>query len=166
VHLWTGGVSLNLDRAATAVALSPARVAALVSESQEGGTDLNGDFDPDDTVLEVYDRVGAAWTSTGEAADAVDVVGSNVVYIQPEAAQGEDRTTDGDFVDRVIALYDAAADAPVPILDGSSRCSRPRVRRRSAKPWPSGRVKVISAPRSSPRELHRSAQLCDRELRS
>src|SRR5205823_6975778 len=102
VHLWPGtGAPLNLGRAATAVALSPERVVALVSERDEGGADRNGDFDVDDAVLEVYDRAGASWATTAQAADAAGVVGSNVVYIQPESGQGVDRDGDSDLVDRV-----------------------------------------------------------------
>jgi hypothetical protein len=124
VHLWTGsGTALNLDRAATAVALSPARVAALVSEHGEGGTNLNGDLDPipDDTVLQVYDRSGGVWAETTEAADAVGVVGSNVVYIQPEASQDAERTGDNDFADRVFGVYDAATNTFPPVVDAQLR---------------------------------------------
>src|SRR5439155_1453847 len=57
VHLWTPtGVVKNLQRAATAVSMSPRYVAALVSEAGQG-TDLNGDGDAADRVLQLYAHV-------------------------------------------------------------------------------------------------------------
>ena len=64
VQLWPGsGPVQNLGHAATAVALSPSDVAAIISEAGEGdgfggGTDLNGDGDTADGVVEVHPVAG------------------------------------------------------------------------------------------------------------
>ena len=65
-----GGVQLrNLRRAAAQVALSDRVVAARVVEADQGGADLNGDGDADDTVLQVAERGQPdEWTNTGEPA--------------------------------------------------------------------------------------------------
>jgi Tol biopolymer transport system component len=111
VHLWQGGDrAQNLGRAALAVALSDTRLAALVSEDAEGHTDLNGDRDADDLVVETHpvDTAGG-WTNLGQAADRVDVAGDIVAFTTPEAAQGNrDLNGDGDTTDRVLQVYDAA----------------------------------------------------------
>ena len=110
------GPTQNLGRAATAIAASATRVAALVSEAQQGETVLNGDGDADDDVLQVYSIAGAAWTSTAQAADAVAISGDRVALIVPESAQGTAPIDDGDSLnadadadDRVAQVYDAAA---------------------------------------------------------
>ena len=106
------GPTQNLGRAATAIAASATRVAALVSEAQQGATVLNGDGDADDQVLQVYSVAGAAWTSTAQAADAVAISGDRVAFVTPEAAQGAGSLNggaDADADDRVAQVYDAAA---------------------------------------------------------
>ena len=109
VQLWRGsGAVQNLGRAATAVALSAAHVAAIVSEPAEGdgGTDLNGDGDKLDGVAQVHPVTGGAWTSTGFAADTIKFCGSVLAFITPEAAQNAtDLNGDHDAVDRVLQLY-------------------------------------------------------------
>jgi Tol biopolymer transport system component len=113
VQLWRGDSRAeNLGRAAVAVALSEQRLAALVSEDAEGQTDLNGDGDTKDLVVETHPVATAGdWTNLGQAADHVDVAGDIVAFTTPEAAQGNrDLNGDGDTLDRVVQVYDAAAD--------------------------------------------------------
>src|SRR5439155_727782 len=129
VHLWTGaGEPQNLGRAATAIALSDRWLAALVSEAGQGNTDLNGNGETAESVVQVYPvgiSSGAGWTNVGQAADTMDVAGSVVTFITPEAAQGhQDLNRDGDATDRVLQVYDADAQrllmgsgAPVPPQD-------------------------------------------------
>ncbi len=110
VQLWPGsGAVRNLGRAATAVALSATHVAAIVSEAgqgKSGGTDLNGDGDKLDGVVEVYPVAGGTWTSTGFAADTITFCGSVLAFITPEASQGAtDLNGDGDAHDRVLQIY-------------------------------------------------------------
>ena len=106
------GPTQNLGRAATAIAASATRIAALVSEAQQGATVLNGDGDTDDDVLQVYSIAGAAWTSTAQAADAVAISADRVAFVTPEAQQGAvslNGGADADADDRVAQVYDAAA---------------------------------------------------------
>jgi cysteine-rich repeat protein len=119
VHYWANrqiGAPTNLERAATAVALSANWIAALVPETGEGAGDRNGDGDALDTVVELnpVDTLGpGAWTapSPARAADAIDAVGDVVAFLVPEAAQGggggTDLNGDGDKDDRVLQLWDA-----------------------------------------------------------
>ena len=84
VHLSRAGAPAeNLGCAASAVSLSTDWVAALVSEADQGGSDLNGDGDTLDDVVEVHrvtDGPGACsaptWRNLGQAAESVDVSGS------------------------------------------------------------------------------------------
>src|SRR5207245_2104677 len=160
-----GGTIQNLARAATAVSLSascaggtnagqgcdldtdcpgsasctPSWLAALVSEAGQGNTDLNGDGDTNDTVVEVHPAGSGGWTKVpppppfappfvGQAADVTQVSGSLVAFITPECAWGGSVTTgcpaggtdlngDGDAGDRVLQLYDAAAATLIPVVD-------------------------------------------------
>ena len=127
VHLWTGTEPVpSLGRGATAVALSPTWLAALVSEPQDGVNynGASGDTDTDDTVVQVHAVTAApgTWINTGQAADALAISGDVVAFITPEAAQGvalnetgppgsRGETGDEDLGDRVIQVYDATAAA-------------------------------------------------------
>jgi Tol biopolymer transport system component len=109
-----GGPTQNLGLAATAVVASPTIVAALVSEAGEADSVLNGDGDPDDDVLHVYDVAGMAWSNIGQAADALAVSGDRVAFIVPESAQGTAPLDGGDSLngdadpdDRVAHVFDA-----------------------------------------------------------
>lgn len=112
VQFWPGaGPVQNLGRAATAVQLSGSHVAALVSESGDGGSIYNGDGVADDTVVQVHPAGTGAWTNVGQAADALDLEGSVAAFLTPEAAQGASPlNADGDTLDRVVQVYDAATN--------------------------------------------------------
>jgi Tol biopolymer transport system component len=62
-----------------------------------------------------------AWKKAGRAADVVDVSGSIVAFITPEAALGVDLNGDGDTADRILQLYDAALGEPIPVVDAQGR---------------------------------------------
>jgi Tol biopolymer transport system component len=114
VQLWPGsGPVMNLGLAAVAVSMSDAYISALVSEAAEGTTDLNGDGDTNDTVVEVHPVDGGVWANTRQAADMVQLCGSLVAFITPEAAQGADLNNDGDRSDRVLQLYDPSTDTVI-----------------------------------------------------
>ena len=127
VQFWPGsGPVQNLRRAATAVALSDTYLAALVSEAGEE-TDLNGNDDPSDTVVEVHPVCtpgSCSWlvpmdaSGHGQAADTVQVCGSLVVFLTPEAAQREDLNGDGHQDARVLQIY--AADTGTLINTGQA----------------------------------------------
>jgi len=118
VQLWPGsGAVQNLHCAATAVAMSPTWIGALLSESGEEA-DLDGDMDQSDDVA-AFHRVagpfgsacsggGSQWVNTHAPADALAVSDSIGVIITPEAAQGNSPgglNGDGDAVDRVLQVY-------------------------------------------------------------
>jgi len=133
VQYWPGtGAVQNLQCPATAVALSSTRLAALVSECGQsgittagcaaGGTDLNGDGDAGDAVVEVH-AVGAGagacalptsnatWTNVGQAGSSLAVSGDIVAFLTDEAAQGNAQlNADSDATDTVLQVYDAAAN--------------------------------------------------------
>ncbi len=105
------GATQNLGLAATAIAASATRIAALVSEPGENASILNSDGDAFDQVLHVYSIAGAAWTNVGQAADAIAISGDRIAFITPEAAQGAgslNGPADTDTSDRVAQVYDAA----------------------------------------------------------
>ena len=109
VHFWNGGAVQELDRAATAVALSATRLAALVSEADDAGAIYNGDGDAFDTVVQVHPAGAGAWINLGQAADALALQGDIVAFITPEAAQGNAQiNADGDAIDRVVQIANAA----------------------------------------------------------
>ncbi|MCC6765882.1 MAG: PD40 domain-containing protein [Deltaproteobacteria bacterium] len=121
VHLWSGGTVQNLGRAATAVALSSAHVAALVSEAGSGVA-LNGDGDASDAVVHVWARSGGPWVNVGQAADELAVAGPLVPFLTSEASQGAGSLNgDADTGDRVLQIYDAAAAAMVVAATTSPR---------------------------------------------
>ncbi len=88
---------------------APVWVAALVSEAARG-SDLNGDNDMSDNVVEVHRLADppTVWANVGQAADRLGACGGRVAFITPEAAQSADRNADGDQDDRVLQLYDPA----------------------------------------------------------
>ncbi len=128
VHLWDGVAVTNLRCAATDLALSDTRLAALISEAGEGA-ELNGDADAvaDDEVLHVRAPTAAGagadcgtsgWINTQQAADALAVAGDLVVVAVPEAAQGGvSLNGDPDADDRVLRLVDGTTGALIPLVD-------------------------------------------------
>ncbi len=116
VQFWPGsGISQNLGIAATAVSLSSSHVAALVSESGENDTDLNGDSDTNDTVVQIHPAGSGSWANTGQAADVVKMTGSFALFVTPEADQGgAPLNGDADSSDRVLQIFDAATSQLAP----------------------------------------------------
>jgi len=92
-------------------------VAFLVSESQQGGADLNGDGDANDRVLHVRSMVGTTTVNVGLASDpqlveTIEISGGSVAFSVSESKQGgNDFNGDGDANDTVMHVYDAALDA-------------------------------------------------------
>ena len=118
VQLWSGGSTpTNLGRSATAVALSPDWVAALVSESGDAAF-YNGDGDQDDTVLQLHAVSGGGWMNVAQAADELALSGTVAVFTTPEGAQGIVLNGDGDQDDRVLQVAYADNPAPAPLFTG------------------------------------------------
>ncbi len=116
VQYWSGfGAVQNLGKAATAVSLSSSYIAALVSESGENSSVLNGDSDSNDTVVEIHPAGAGSWTNTGQAADIVQMTNHYALFITPEAAQGAGPLNgDGDSTDRVLQVFDASTSQLAP----------------------------------------------------
>ena len=129
VQLWPGTGSVqNLHCAASAMAMSPTWVGALLSEAGEG-TDHDGDLDQVDRVA-AFHRVagpfgtactggGSQWVDTQQAADAITVSDSTAIFVTPEANQEASPTGvngDGDQLDRVLQVYalDAGGNTATP----------------------------------------------------
>ncbi len=85
------------------------RVGFRTSEAQQGHTDLNGDGDANDVVLQVLDLGSGIVTNVGvDASGALACSGDVFVFGVSEAAQGNaDRNGDGDTFDQVLAAYNA-----------------------------------------------------------
>lgn len=92
-------------------------VTFVVSESQQGGTDLNGDGDIGDEVVHVFNAATMTTTNLGVAqAEQISgapgrpsVSGNLVVFPISESAQGKtDLNGDGDTSDSVLHVYDVA----------------------------------------------------------
>lgn len=102
----------NMGRAVSAIVASPQLIAFTVYEASQGGGDLNGDGDVLDKVLHVLDPTTMVVTNLGrEAGDSVHikVVGKRVAFFLSETAQGNtDFNGDGDPLDTVVLIYDAA----------------------------------------------------------
>jgi len=113
VHLWTGaGSPQNLGVAATAIALSDGVLAALVPETGQGASDLSGDGDASDIVLQVYDLATGSWNEANLPADTVDAAGDLVAFLSPEDQEGADLNGDGDLDDRVLRLLVGTPTSP------------------------------------------------------
>jgi cysteine-rich repeat protein len=109
----TTGTLGNSGQAAADLVMGPALVAFRTPESEQGGIDLNGDGDSEDTVLQVVDLGTGRVINSGQAAtpcrlEACDprlpfrVTGAVVRFLTLEAEQGEDLDGDGDRADLIL----------------------------------------------------------------
>jgi hypothetical protein len=84
-------------------------VAFVTSEAAQGGTDLNGDGDAGDTVLQVYDAATATLTNTMQQAQLsppIQFVGDVIAFLVSEAKHGGvSLNGDLDTADLVAHLY-------------------------------------------------------------
>lgn len=83
-------------------------IAFLVSEHQEGSTDLNGDGDASDYVLHVHELATGQTRNLGLTSFAFDVDGPVVAFLVDETTQGgADLNDDGDASDQVAHVFRA-----------------------------------------------------------
>jgi hypothetical protein len=111
VHLWRGGTNVvdNLQCAASAVALSPTYVAAVVTE---GATPEVKSL----PLTAVPPANCGAWTPSGQAAESVTFCGAMIAFLTPESVQGVNlnaATGDTDLNDRVLQLFNPATGAVI-----------------------------------------------------
>ena len=112
----------NVGLAAGDAQLDGGLVAFLVIEGAQGGLDRNGDGDAIDLVLAVYNAATNTTVNVGlDAFAGFQLGGDQVAFLVYEARQGGlDRNGDGDAVDQVFAIYDAATNTTVNVgLDAS-----------------------------------------------
>lgn len=97
-------------QAAEDIAVTGSTVVLLSAESSQGNTDLNGDGDTDDRVVQLYKTATATVTAVAQAEDMV--VGEHLVALRSrEAAQfAMDLNGDGDIGDDVLQVYDLGSE--------------------------------------------------------
>jgi cysteine-rich repeat protein len=109
VHPAGAGTWTNVSQAAETLALAGSRVAFLTGEAAQGNSDLNGDGDMSDRVVQTYDAATATLTNVGQAAEEI-VLGSAglIAFRTLEARQNnQDLNDDTDSDDGVLQVYDA-----------------------------------------------------------
>jgi WD40 repeat protein len=115
VHVWdpSSGQTTNL-RLGTSIEEIPLRgggLAVQVSEADQGATDLNGDGDISDWVIQVWDP--ATGTTNLGVATVIETMAAmpdgGVAFLVSESAEdGKDRNGDGTTGDRVPAVWNPA----------------------------------------------------------
>jgi len=109
------GAVTNTGRAALDFAACNGRVGFPEPEAQQGGggTDLNGDGDATDAVLQILTLSNGAITNVGRDASGVLACGGDLfAFGVIEFNQNDtDLDGDGDTFDRVLNVYDAATHA-------------------------------------------------------
>jgi Tol biopolymer transport system component len=106
----TGATWDNVGEAADHIDVAGTTVAFLTPESAEG-SDLNGDADQNDRVLQIYDAMASQLIPIGEAAEDFVIGNQLVAFRTSEASQGEgDLNGDGDSLDDILQVYDVTAD--------------------------------------------------------
>lgn len=126
-HFWDGGVVQNLGLAATAVSLSTTHLAALASESQQGGVDFDLDGDAADAVLHLAAVAApSAWTNTRLAAESLRLGETVAALISSETSDAQDRNGDGDAADSLLRLVDVATGAEIVLEDELGQPTPPR----------------------------------------
>lgn len=91
-------------------------VAFLVSEAAQGGADRNGDGDALDQVACVFDGALGTLTSAASQASTLALSGSRAVFLVREGAQGgSDLNGDGDALDFVPRVFDAASTSTLTV---------------------------------------------------
>jgi hypothetical protein len=107
VDLTTGSV-VNLGLAVSMLSVLDDVVTLFVSEASQDNTDLNGDGDTSDNILQVYNPDTDTTTSTGLVSYfAIPQYGVVVLGAQ-EADGNADLNGDGDSLDRVLHTYDVS----------------------------------------------------------
>ena len=107
------GLITNLACPGASYSLEGTMLGFLISESAHGGADLNGDGDPFDSVLHLFDVATGTITNVGRDASGGSVVsGAFVAFGVHKGREGNvDLNGDGDASDIVMHVYDMAAGA-------------------------------------------------------
>jgi hypothetical protein len=113
------GTTTNLRLVGEAWSREGRLFAFAVDEFRQGETDLNGDGDPTDLVVHVYDAATGTTTNLGFAQGSFEsrLDGGLLVFAVDEFGQGEtDLNGDGDAGDLVVHLHDAATRATTNLM--------------------------------------------------
>jgi cysteine-rich repeat protein len=116
------GELFSIGQAAEDFVSSGDLVAFRTRESAQGGSDLNGDGDKEDYVLQVYDLRSGYLFNSGQAAVPCEfeicdprtpyrINGDIVTFLTLEAQQSEDLNSDGDMDDIVLQTFNASEAA-------------------------------------------------------
>ncbi len=106
----TAGTTANVGLDSGFPAIDGNNVAFVVSEFNQGNTDLNGDADTSDHVLHVYDITAGTTTNVGFDSVNPQLDGNSVAFAVSEGAQGNtDLNGDADTNDFVLHVYDITA---------------------------------------------------------
>ena len=101
-------IELAVPRRQNEILLDKNRVAFIVTEEDQGATDLNADGDSGDTVLHVFDAKTGTLTNVGLEASDLLLDKDRVAFVVSERDQGTtDFNADGDSNDFVLHLFDA-----------------------------------------------------------
>lgn len=117
-HVWdlSAGTAVNTGLDCSGGVAADAGVAGFgVSEKAQGGTDLNGDRDALDIVLQAYVLAGARTVNVGRDASGGIVAGAGkLAFGCSETDQGRrDLNRDGDAEDTVVMVYDPVKNSVV-----------------------------------------------------
>ena len=102
---------VNTGTAASEIAMSGTNVALLTSEKKQGNTDLNGDGDTSDSVVQVYDIAAQNLIDIGVAArpKSLQMSGNLLGFLADEKTQGQFLNADQDQGDHVLQIYDTTS---------------------------------------------------------
>ena len=125
----TTGILTNIGIASIAFSLDGNIIALSVTESRQGNTDLNGDGDTSDNVLQYHDIGTGITTNVGIATGIIPNISGNFIsFTVPESSQGNlDLNGDGDTSDNIVHIHDIASAITTnlglasffPVMDGN-----------------------------------------------
>lgn len=131
LHQWnpTTGALTNLGLVAAKVIPLPGGDAIVEAPELQNSLDWNGDGDVVDVMIRQLDISALAWVTTPFQGSIESVSGSFVAVSEFEIQIGSDLNNDGDTNDRIVGVWDAAAQVAVHgTLSGSNiRSSGSRV---------------------------------------
>ena len=118
-------VATNVGQAAEEFVLGSRLLAFRTSEAAQGDTDLNGDGDSEDEVLQVFDVVSGSLYNSGQAAVPCELEACNprvpyrvqddtVKFLTFEVDQGVDLNGNGLTTDLVLQVFNVRLSSPVP----------------------------------------------------
>ena len=115
VYDLSSGETTNLGVAGDAQRVSENWLVMWVSEEKQGGRDLNGDGDANDSIWHVYDFALRKITNLRLASGSAELAGRWLVLAVAEHKQGADLNGDGDTRDLVIRVLNLATEETIDV---------------------------------------------------